>query len=709
MNVKRNKRKRFTAVLLCGALCISGCGTGQTKEAPALIEPVSTNVSYRPVERGDVGNVKVLYATVVPTDYCSFFDTSVEVSKLLVEPGDMVEEGQAVAYADTENAAAQCEELEKELAYENQMYALNARLGSLNQQKLSAEGQETELAIEQENAYYDGLLHERHVAKLTEELTKLRKVLADGTLYARHSGLVTYVKNIAAGNAAGAYENIVIVSDTQDIYLELSGTTTKTYTYGDYEVKYIKKDGKCCEVTEIPYTDDERILARARGSYPNIRLGCPEGGNFTIGEMYPVYYRKKAVTDVLVVEKGSLYEEDDGYYVYVKTEDEGTKRRAVTVGETDDNYAEITEGLTEGEMVACSLDSGVPVDYEEYEVETTNYEVKNYSQDYRLVSRENSYVSEYVGRLTLAVEVGDEVEAGDLLYTVNTGEGKAALTEAQYQIDDENRQYQKQQEDYDKQLAALTDEQEIERQMIACQKEIAQASHEYQLATLTKQREEVAKKKGGTGTVSVYAKESGSVSKLYHADESLLEAGDAVLLVEAPTNRQQLLVKMTALNTKKVRAYLDNIADIGEQVTIETEGGDYTGHCVAQAVRDNNIDKAYLTTDSEGNYLSYGTDSGYSAAAFFVEMDDTDFYEKMYKGLLSFSYVSMQEMIVLSTALVGREKRVDDPNKTYYYVWRLSDGGPVKQYIQIDEQFSDEITTVVLSGLSAGDVLARVE
>lgn len=705
----RLRVNRLLAMLLAGStLCVTGCGR-EPVDVPALEEPVATNVSYRPVERGDIGEQKVLYATVVPMEYCSFYETNVAVEKLLVEPGDMVEQGQVVALADTKEAEDRYNGLSKELAYENRMYELKARLSSLRQQQLSNSGDGQQLGIEQENAYYDGLLHERTVARLQKEMTQLGEVISEGTLYARHSGQVVYTKNIQAGNMAGAYENVVVVADTEDVVLELSDSTTKSYAYEDYEVKYIKKDGKRYDVTEIAYTDDERILARTRERYPNIRLSCPDAGTFHIGDMYPVYYQKQAVKDVLIIAKEALYGNADGYYVLVKNENGDNEKRWVTVGETDDNYAEITEGLSENELVACNSKAEVPVEYEQYEVKLTNYDVKNYTQTFTRNVKENVYASEYAGAVTLAVKADEEVAEGQLLYTIDTGAGKAALTEAQYKIDDENRRYEKKQEDYDKQQAGLEEADELGKQILACQKEIAAAEHEYQLNGLQQKKEEIAKNQGGAGVISVYAKEKGTVGKLYITESGKVEPGGKVLLVETPTGREQLLVKMQALTTQKVRAYTDNIADIGEKITIETDSKKYTGYCVGQAVDENNANKAYLTTDDTESYISYGTNSGYGAAAFYVEMDDPSFYEQKVNGMMSFSYVSMQEVAVLPTGMIGTEKRIEDPNETYYYVWRLMDAGLVKQYIRIDKKLSDQITTVVLSGLSSGDILASVK
>lgn len=66
--------------------------TGREKEekAPELLEPVTTNEAYRPVEKSDVGKKIIKNGAIVPTDYCYFFKTSATLSKIYVNVGDYV-------------------------------------------------------------------------------------------------------------------------------------------------------------------------------------------------------------------------------------------------------------------------------------------------------------------------------------------------------------------------------------------------------------------------------------------------------------------------------------------------------------------------------------------------------------------------------------------------------------------------------------------
>ena len=65
---------------------------------------------------------------------------------------------------------------------------------------------------------------------------------------------------------------------------------------------------------------------------------------------------------------------------------------------------------------------------------------------------------DYEGQIvSVNVKQDDTVENGMLLYVVDTGEGKAAITEAKNAIDSENESYAQKIADYDKQTSATTE------------------------------------------------------------------------------------------------------------------------------------------------------------------------------------------------------------------------------------------------------------
>jgi len=107
---KLKRQLGFLMSVLC-AVSLVACGT-KYADAPALQEPVSGTESYREVSVGDVGDLKIAYGSIVPTEHAVFWTTQVSVAEVLVDVGDYVEAGQVVATADLEAAQKAKQDLE---------------------------------------------------------------------------------------------------------------------------------------------------------------------------------------------------------------------------------------------------------------------------------------------------------------------------------------------------------------------------------------------------------------------------------------------------------------------------------------------------------------------------------------------------------------------------------------------------------------------
>lgn len=401
-------------------MLIGGCGSKKTETIPDLEEPAASNASYQQVTYGDIGTTNVLLGTAVPKEYGQAYKANVTVTKILVEPGDMVEKGDVLAYADVDEASASREAKQQELSHENTVYELNQKINQLQQDKLAnqqkqqdtaenniqdaAENniqeeddmqesatenntQETEaeaeditsqIAVLQENSRYDTKLHEYRVQKLNEEIAALDALIADGTLKANHSGEVVYTKSLTVSRNAGTGENVVVVADTEDLEIKLKDVTVQNYKYKDVSEKYMLQSGERVPVTEREYSTDELVLAKINNNYPNVLIEKPEGVELKAGELYPIYFEEKKAEHVLLVGNDSLYQEDGETYVYVKAGDDTREKRKVTAGAADDHNTQITDGLAEGEAVYYETTERMPSDYTEYTVERSDFQVENH-------------------------------------------------------------------------------------------------------------------------------------------------------------------------------------------------------------------------------------------------------------------------------------------------------------------------------------------
>lgn len=730
-------------------MLIGGCGSKKTETIPDLEEPAASNASYQQVTYGDIGTTSVLLGTAVPKEYGQAYEANVMVTKILVEPGDTVEKGDVLAYADVDEASASRKAKQQELSHENTVYELNQKINQLQQDKLAnqqkqqdtaenniqdAAGnniqeednmqesatenntQETEaeditsqIAVLQENSRYDTKLHEYRVQKLNEEIAALDALIADGTLKANHSGEVVYTKSLTVSRNAGTGENVVVVADTEDLAIELKDVTVQNYKYKDVPEKYMLQSGERVPVTEREYSTDELVLAKINNNYPNVLIEKPEGVELKAGELYPIYFEEKRAEHVLLVGNNSLYQEDGETYVYVKAGDDTREKRKVTAGAADDHNTQITDGLEEGEAVYYETMERMPSDYTEYMVERSDFQVENHGLKYgRADKNARVYLTEKEGVLVeIAVEKDAEVKKGDLLYIIDTGEGKAAITEAANAIETENTSYQKQQADYDAQLAELENgldpASDYDRQMITLQKEIAEADHNQTLQQLQAAYDMLSRGNDGTGKLSVYADADGQVSKITAWEGDTVEAGEEILKMKGETS-DLLLVQM--VSSKSVTVYTDDIAEVGEPVSITSGDTTYTGTCVGFAAGSNNLDEGCIYTDEDGVHYTFQTTSGYDAPAFYVRMDDEITDDMGKGGSVDFPYISMEDVVVLPAGMIYEEKDAMNPKKVSYFVWKVEEGHLVKQYVLLDDTLTGN-GKVVLTGVEAGDVLAR--
>lgn len=766
--------KKLAVLGICVSFLAGGCGKMTESSIPKLEEPVALNEAYRPVEYAAIGSVQVLMATAVPRDYCNYYSANVNISQIYVEPGDTVNAGDVLAVCDVDEAKKQLQECQAALAHENETYEISAQISDtqIRLWESQAAGQDnnepdqsdgtaddtheadadtnideyaavtgefsteqtdknestdedynTQIATEQENQRYDKQLHEYRVQKINEQMALYQQLVDDGTLKAAHSGLVSYTKKLTEGRSAAAYENIVIVSDTDDLVLDIKDTAINEYKYSDYDKKYVIVDGEKYDVTESQYTSEVLVLSKINNRYPDVCVESREKPHLTAGQMYPVYFEKTKADQALVVGKDSIYKDGDTRYVYVKNDEGGHEKRIITTGESDENYTQVTDGLKEGELVYYNSTDQVPTKYSKYTVTRSDFDIANYGVQYsRSDAGTITETCDYEGQIvSVNVKQDDTVEKGMLLYVVDTGEGKAAITEAKNAIDSENESYAQKIADYDKQIRDLSeggssteennqqdaepdtayDEQQLKLnlQLLDLQKKLAGADHTYQLSQLQSAYDSISEGNDGKGNISVYAKNAGKVSKVsVKAGDNVEEGADILQITGNSTD--VLLVQVKDSNSYKV--YTDNIADVGEQVSLELDGTTIYGSCIGFAGYGREAQKGYVNQDDKGVHITGNTDSGYGNAAFYIKLDNGIPDDLTRASAVKFSYVSLKKVVVVPTSIIHKQINPMDKEDISYYVWKIDGDSVVKQPVILSDYTSGS-NTLVLYGIDEGD------
>lgn len=763
--------KKLAVLGICVSFVAGGCGKMTESSIPELEEPVALNEAYRPVEYAAIGSVQVLMATAVPRDYCNYYSANVNISQIYVEPGDTVNAGDVLAVCDVDEAKKQLQECKAALAHENETYEISAQISDTHikmwenqaaqqdnnehnkmdtadgamddayeintdtnideraadmgefsteqteKNESTDEDYNKQIATEQENQRYDKQLHEYRVQKINEQIALYQQLVDDGTLKAAHSGLVTYTKKLTEGRSAAAYENIVIVSDTDDLVLDIKDTAINEYKYSDYDKKYVIVDGEKYDVTESQYTSEVLVLSKINNRYPDVCVESREKPSLTVGQMYPVYFEKTKANQALVVGKDSIYKDGDTRYVYVKNDEGGREKRIITTGESDENYTQVTEGLKEGELVYYNSTDQVPTKYSKYTVTRSDFDIANYGVQY---SRSDAWTitetCDYEGQIvSVNVKQDDTVEKGMLLYVVDTGEGKAAITEAKNAIDSENESYAQKIADYNKQIKDLSeennrqdekpdtayDEQQLKLnlQLLDLQKKLAGADHTYQLSRLQSAYDSISAGNDGKGNISVYAKNDGKVSKVSIKAGDNVEEGSDILQITG-NSTDVLLVQVKESNSYKV--YKDNIADVGERVSLELDGTTIYGSCIGFAGYGREAQKGYVNQDDKGVHITGNTDSGYGNAAFYIKLDNGIPDDLTRASAVKFSYVSFKKVVVVPTSIIHKQVNPMDKDDISYYVWKIDGDSVVKQPVILSDYTSGS-NTLVLYGIDEGD------
>ena len=64
-----------------------------------------------------------------------------------------------------------------------------------------------------------------------------------------------------------------------------------------------------------------------------------------------VQVETQTIKDTLFVPVEAIFEDKERFYVYVRTENGGSREADVKIGESNDRFAQITSGLNEGDVI----------------------------------------------------------------------------------------------------------------------------------------------------------------------------------------------------------------------------------------------------------------------------------------------------------------------------------------------------------------------
>lgn len=744
---RKSEKLRFIALLMTMAICLCACGD-VTDEAPELLDPVSTNEAYRPVEIGDVGNNVIKMGSVVPTDYCYFYNTSATVSKMYVNVGDYVEEGDVLAEADVDETESSIEELESELETLQQTQNVNQKIYQETQKEYDykikackeagdtdgANEYETEKALEAENNRYDTMLYNYQVKKIQAEIEEKEDLQTNNTLVADHSGYVTYAKSLVTSDgdnsAVSGGENVVIISDYDEKYIEITGENVKKDGYSIYNMMYTIIDGERYDLEEYSYTNQELAAAQSASSLPYVRFNLKDTDNsaLTTGATVPLYFSTSTAEQVLIVGNDSLYQDGDQYFVYVKTENSDKERRNIVIGATDDNYTEVTSGLSEGELVFYDSDLSVPGSYTTYDITLSDFSVSGFINSNNITledANQVTYSAPCGGYFeTFDLVEGQEVTEGDLLFTIDSGSGSARLVQINSEINSAKGNYDDTIADYNAQIKELNnqiseyksgkrvatpgdadsgventlymvEQLTCEIQILTYQKQLAKIDYNSTVNPLIEERDKLNENNDGNGNISVYAESDGVIQSIFVSSGYELTEGDKIVSIGSG-EKQMVLV------TPSDDDYDGTVTlSVNQNLTFVSKSDDDESLSATVIGTNGDPDRSYVTTIDGEVYISSCSNSG--TFKYYVEVDE-EFYDAPSGYKIKYTRTSLENIVSIPKGLLYHETDKTS-GKEYDYVWKLSDGEMIKQYVTIGEE--NTTSYCILSGLSDGDVIIK--
>ena len=723
--------------LFCALLL--GCGE-KTQAVPELIEPMTSAESYRPAAKRNVDPVRRLYGKIVPTDYPCFFERPADLTEIRVGVGEYVEEGTVVAVAGTYQE--EMDKLREEIASLERRRDMEKSASDIRLEKLRLEQMveiylvdepevfqlEKDMNREREELRYSEALIDEELREKKEELEELKEKEERRTLTAPHSGVVSYVRDTSVSNHAESYENIVVISDYNEPYIETFEVPINKYEYADYRSKWIQYKGKRIPVTEREYTARESNYALSVGRNPYVSFTA-ELSDLPMGADVVLFFQEGAERQVLSVGNDSIFRENGEAFVYVKREGQADEKRAVETGATNGLYTEIRSGLSEGEQILYRNEAIVPSKYEIFEAGYADYTVECKTDNVeRGCPYTKLYLAECSGKFRRIAEVG-AVEEGAELFSLKSSTGRSEVEAARIAIVDLDQDRKKQNADYQKKRQKLMDSLllmppfdaaeagsdpeavhggllmgeriECELNLLDCQEAYEQKEYEAARRVLQKEYERIGRGVDKEGYVEC-APDKGRPGELpvngtlFHKDDFILSFRS-----EGASGRFLFAVKSDgSIFSGLSSASSAYSAGLGQRVWVEKDGKVLEGTCIGI---NGNADRYMLFTRMEKQYVTWSAPFKRNAACqMYIEMDEDISEEDRNGAKLCYNGVDMKQMIVLPAATVKTETdRLSKAER--YFVWKQEKDQIVKEYVTVFETEDLTGTVCILEGVKAGD------
>lgn len=348
----------FMTAALCVSLVCSACGGKQAGGTEAVAVAVETEeIAERSIEQ----YVSISSKISAEKEVLVIPQTSGTVKKLYVSLGDTVTAGQTLFQIDSTNAQIQVqqaqgsyssaesnvetcriqyEDLQKSLEQTEKLYEIGAASqNELEDMQSKVEQAKLQLDTAEKNLQYTA----------AAALSSAQKQLNDTSVKAEISGVVSEI-NITEGGMAGQTAAMTLV-DTKDLKVAFSVSEDVINLISVGSKVYVTVDAVSAEAMEAEVTGVSTAADSATGLY-NVEAKLKnESGELKPGMFANIRLVVEKKENVISVPLNTVLEKNGEKYVFVVDENNIAHKTAVKTGLKNDEYIEITDGLSLHDIV----------------------------------------------------------------------------------------------------------------------------------------------------------------------------------------------------------------------------------------------------------------------------------------------------------------------------------------------------------------------
>ena len=354
------------AVLLLGLCLLTGCAGAGEEDMNIMVEDEVQEAAYTliAVKRGDITSEVSIRCKYMPKEKitCAFEGQEREITEVLVEKGDFVEEGDVLARQDME----EYEELilEEQHTIEMQQLTLTQleEMKKLDldlmektynfQDEETRDGETYRLNREKTEQRYKEQIEDCQDAILvhTMKLQEYQKKVEDGTLLAPASGVVTISQVDLVGTVSKPSEKIItMIANDALIFVSEEVEKEQYLEYGQtYEVVVGK--GESQKIVEVIPMEEEETEYEDVTDEIYFAIQTPDL-KLETGAQGVIWITLEEKKDVLYVPNEVLHTSGGKTYVYTMSDNGIRNINYVTTGVSDREKTEIIKGLEEGQYV----------------------------------------------------------------------------------------------------------------------------------------------------------------------------------------------------------------------------------------------------------------------------------------------------------------------------------------------------------------------